>query len=213
MERPGDGDPLRAMPPFYSDENGQQESVLFAYLNANKGSVELDIESDVGRTAVQKLASTSDVLVEDFQPGYLGSIDISPASLRSLNPSLVVTSIPTAPPGSKFHGYKDNRTEPLRHERPDVIGRGTGPSAYKGGGLPGPLHGGGPRLRADYVRSLSLAQRRYRLPHRHIHRRVRYQVLYPHVRLQHVRGERTNRPTKNASTHRPYCRASMDMWP
>ena len=102
VERPGDGDPLRAMPPFYSDENGKQESVLFAYLNANKGSVELDIESDVGRTAVQELASTSDVLVEDFQPGYLGSIDISPASLRSLNPSLVVTSIPTAPPGSKF---------------------------------------------------------------------------------------------------------------
>ena len=106
VERPGDGDPLRAMPPYYSDENGQQESVLFAYLNANKGSVELDIESDVGRTAVQKLASTSDVLVEDFQPGYLGSIDISPVSLRSLNPSLVVTSIPTAPPGSKFRGYK-----------------------------------------------------------------------------------------------------------
>ena len=39
VERPGDGDPLRAMPPFYSNENGQQESVLFAYLNANKGSV------------------------------------------------------------------------------------------------------------------------------------------------------------------------------
>ncbi len=105
-EPPGDGDPLRAMPPFYSDENGMQESVLFAYLNANKSSIELDIESNAGKIAVQELASTSDVLVEDFRPGYLESLGISPASLRSLNPRLVVTSIPTAPPGSKFHGYR-----------------------------------------------------------------------------------------------------------
>ena len=106
VEQPGDGDPLRAMPPFYRDENGRQESVLFAYLNANKGSVELDIHSDDGRAAVQELASTSDVLVEDFETGYLGSLGISPANLRSFNPGLVVTSIPTAPPGSKFHRYR-----------------------------------------------------------------------------------------------------------
>ena len=106
VERPGDGDPVRAMPPFYSDEDGRQESVLFAYLNANKGSVALDIQSGDGRTAVEELASTSDVLVEDFETGYLGSLGISAASLRSVNPRLVVTSIPTAPPGSKFHGYR-----------------------------------------------------------------------------------------------------------
>ena len=106
VERPGDGDPVRAMPPFYSDENGRQESVLFAYLNANKASVELDIQSGDGRTAVLELASTSDVLVEDFETGYLGSLGISPESLRTMNPRLVVTSIPTAPPGSKFHGYR-----------------------------------------------------------------------------------------------------------
>ena len=105
VERPGDGDPLRAIPPFYSDEDGLQGSVLFAYLNANKGSVEFDIESADGRTAVRELAVTSDVVVEDFETGRLGSFGISPTSLRSLNPRLVVTSIPTAPPGSKFHGY------------------------------------------------------------------------------------------------------------
>ena len=106
VERPGDGDPLRTMPPFYSDENGRQESVLFAYLNANKGSVELDIESGDGSTAVEEIASISDVLVEDFESGHLGSLGMSPESLRTLNPRLVVTSIPTAPPGSKFHGYR-----------------------------------------------------------------------------------------------------------
>lgn len=106
VERPGDGDPVRAMPPFYSDEDGRQESVLFAYLNANKGSVELDIQTDDGRVAVRELASNSDVLVEDFETGYLGSLGMSPASFRSVKPGLVVTSVPTAPPGSKFHGYR-----------------------------------------------------------------------------------------------------------
>ena len=46
------------------------------------------------------------MLVEDFETGYLGSLGVSVESLRSLNPRLVVTSIPTAPPGSKFHGYR-----------------------------------------------------------------------------------------------------------
>ena len=87
VERPGDGDPVRGMPPFYSDEEGRQESVLFAYLNANKGSVELDIGSGDGRTAVQEFASTSDVLVEDFETGYLGTLGMSPASFRTLNPA------------------------------------------------------------------------------------------------------------------------------
>ncbi len=105
VERPGEGDPLRAMPPFYSDENGRQQSVLFAYLNANKGSVEVDIESRDGRTAVQELAGASDVLVEDFESGKLGSLGLSPALLHSVNPRLVVTSIATAPPGSKFYEY------------------------------------------------------------------------------------------------------------
>ena len=106
VERPGDGDPVRAMPPFYSDEDGRQESVLFAYLNANKGSIELDIGSGDGVTAVREFAAKSDVLVEDFETGYLGSLGVSVESLRSLNPRLVVTSIPTAPPGSKFYGYR-----------------------------------------------------------------------------------------------------------
>ena len=205
VERPGDGDPLRAMPPFYSDENGQQESVLFAYLNANKGSVELDIESDVGRTAVQKLASTSDVLVEDFQPGYLGSIGISPCVVAVPQPEPRSNFDPDRAAWQQIPRVPDNRAEPLRNERPDVVGRGTGPSAYKGGGLSGPLHVRGPRLRPDYVRSLSLAQRRYRLSHRLVLRRVRYQVLYAHVRLQHVRGERrtSRRKREHASAVLP----------
>ena len=55
---------------------------------------------------MQELASNFDVLVEDFETGHLESLGVSPASLRSLNPRLVLTSIPTAPPGSKFHGYR-----------------------------------------------------------------------------------------------------------
>ena len=140
-EPPGDGDPLRAMPPFYSDENGMQESVLFAYLNANKSSIELDIESNAGKIAVQELASTSDVLVEDFRPGYLESLGISPASLRNLNPRLVATSIPTAPPGSKFHGYRITELNLYAMSGLMSLVGGRGRPPLKAGWLPGPLYG------------------------------------------------------------------------
>lgn len=106
VERPGKGDPLRSAPPFYTDKDGRQQSILFAYLNANKGSVELDIESGDGGAAIRELASSVDVVVEDFETGQLGPLGLSPSSLRSLNPRLVVTSTATAPPGSKFHGYR-----------------------------------------------------------------------------------------------------------
>src|SRR5437867_41630 len=73
---PPDGDPVRNLPPFYHDEPGDQNSLYWLNLNTNKRSVALDIESEEGHQALEKLAATADVVVESFEPGYLDGLGL-----------------------------------------------------------------------------------------------------------------------------------------
>ena len=93
IENPLVGDPCRKMPPFDEANPNSSDSLLFQYLNTNKKSVELDLKSDFGHLAAEKLVRDSDILVENFRPGTLASYGLSESKLRTLNPNLVVVSI------------------------------------------------------------------------------------------------------------------------
>jgi crotonobetainyl-CoA:carnitine CoA-transferase CaiB-like acyl-CoA transferase len=81
------------MPPFDEANPNSNDSLLFQYLNTNKKSVELDLKSDFGHLAAEKLVRNSDILVENFRPGTLASYGLTESKLRTLNPNLVVVSI------------------------------------------------------------------------------------------------------------------------
>ena len=93
IENPSVGDPCRKMPPFDEATQDTNNSLLFQYLNTNKKSVELNLKSDFGHLAVEKLVRDSDILVENFRPGTLESYGFTESKLRTLNPNLVVVSI------------------------------------------------------------------------------------------------------------------------
>ena len=93
VERPGAGDPARAMPPFLGDEPGADRSALFLHLNVNKRSIAVDLRSEAGRGVVLRLAAWADVLVENFSPRVLPSLGLGYEALREANPKLVVASI------------------------------------------------------------------------------------------------------------------------
>ena len=93
IENPLVGDPCRKMPPFDEANPNSNDSLLFQYLNTNKKSVELDLKSDFGHLAAEKLVRNSDILVENFRPGTLASYGLTESKLRTLNPNLVVVSI------------------------------------------------------------------------------------------------------------------------
>ena len=88
VERPGSGDPARAMGPHVDGE-----STYFGSINRNKRSLSLDLKQADGRAVLARLVETSDVLVENFRPGVLSRLGFPDDRLAGLNPRLVRASI------------------------------------------------------------------------------------------------------------------------
>ena len=88
IERPGEGDDARRMPPFV---NG--ESAPFMLWNRNKRSVALDLKAARDRAAFEALARGADILIENFRPGTLDRLGFGYARLRQINPRLIYCAI------------------------------------------------------------------------------------------------------------------------
>ena len=89
VERPETGDDTRGWgPPFAGGD-----AAYFLSLNRNKRSVAIDLKTEEGVEAVRRLASRSDVVVENFRPGLLADLGMSLDQLRHRNPGLVTCSV------------------------------------------------------------------------------------------------------------------------
>jgi crotonobetainyl-CoA:carnitine CoA-transferase CaiB-like acyl-CoA transferase len=96
VERPGPGDDTRSWgPPWLKDREGRDtgDAAYFTCANRNKRSITIDLAHPTGRALVRDLAARADVLLENFKSGGLVQYGLDPASLRALNPRLVVCSI------------------------------------------------------------------------------------------------------------------------
>lgn len=132
VERPGSGDPSRGMGPFVDDDPHLDKSLLFIYLNNNKRSITLDLKTDTGKTILKKLVGETDILVENFSPRVMQSLDLDYDTLREINPTLVMVSISNFGQTGPYRDYKatdiveyamgglmylfgQNHREPLKH--------------------------------------------------------------------------------------------------
>ena len=85
IESPGAGDSMRG---HGHDVDGV--SLWWKEISRNKRTVGIDLRTKGGEEVFRKLASISDVIVENFRPGTLERWNLSPQSLREVNPGLVV---------------------------------------------------------------------------------------------------------------------------
>jgi len=92
IEKPGQGDPRRAIPPF-ATMGGRKKAGGFMAYNRNKKSLALDLKTKGGREVLDRLVGVSDVVVENLRPGALESLGISYEKLKGLNPGLVYAAI------------------------------------------------------------------------------------------------------------------------
>lgn len=106
IEKPGGGDPTRAIGPFHGDSPHPEKSVLFFYLNTNKKSVTLNLEVEPGGKLFKELVRNADVIVEDFGPGRMSDIGLSDATLTQLRQDVVVTHISPFGTTGPYRDYK-----------------------------------------------------------------------------------------------------------
>ena len=96
IERPGAGDDTRMWgPPFLQDADGNDtpQAAYYACCNRNKRSMTVDMATPEGKALLQRMATESDVVVENFKVGGLRAYGLDYESLKALNPRLIYCSI------------------------------------------------------------------------------------------------------------------------
>ena len=117
------GDPLRSQPPFFQDKKDTELSLFHFHFNTNKRGITLNLENVDGQELFKKLVKTADVLVETFPPGYPAKLGLDYASLRKMNPGLIMASITGFGQEGPYSHYK----------APDIVGVAMGGLMYLGG--------------------------------------------------------------------------------
>jgi alpha-methylacyl-CoA racemase len=88
VEEPGEGDPMRMVPP-HVDGVG----VGFASFYRGAESIALDLREDEGAQCLRRLVASADVLVESFRPGTLEEWGLGYPEMSAENPRLVWCSL------------------------------------------------------------------------------------------------------------------------
>lgn len=95
VERPGEGDDTRQWgPPFVTaPDGGDRSAAYFHACNRGKRSVAVDITTAEGQARVRALAAGADVVIENYKVGGLCKYGLDAATLRAVDPRLIVCSI------------------------------------------------------------------------------------------------------------------------
>ncbi len=102
VERPGSGDVTRGQLRDIPDV----DALYFTMLNSNKRGLTLDTKKAEGKTVLEKLIQTSDVLVENFGPGALDRMGFTWERIQELNPKMILASVKGFSDGHEYEDLK-----------------------------------------------------------------------------------------------------------
>ena len=88
VERPGAGDVTRGW-----DTIAGGESSGFVWMNRGKRSVALDVKDPAARPAVERLVERSDVVLQNFAPGWAERVGLAEPAVRALRGDVVYVAI------------------------------------------------------------------------------------------------------------------------
>lgn len=107
---PPDGDPARRLGPFRGGIPDENNSGLFHFLNANKRSVTLNLESEEGRQLFNLLLAKADILVSDYAPSELDRLGLTYEAAKPKNHALIACAIT---PFGLTGPYRDNKADDI----------------------------------------------------------------------------------------------------
>ena len=89
VERYERGDLFREIPPFFNEKVGGVENSCFLAWNRNKRSLSVDMKHPDGKAILLELASTADILLQNFRPGVIDKLGFGYEALSRVNPGLI----------------------------------------------------------------------------------------------------------------------------
>ncbi|MFZ2102643.1 MAG: CoA transferase [Oricola sp.] len=98
----------RRSPPFAGDPKDFDGSAFFAQTNTSKKSVTINLGDPRGVEIARKLVAWSDVVVENFGPGYMERIGLGFEDLKAVRSDIILVSVSVAGrtgPMAGFRGY------------------------------------------------------------------------------------------------------------
>ena len=93
VERPGSGDRSRSWGPFPGDLPDPEKSGLFLFLNMDKDSITLNLETALGLKIFHALLKWADILIESHAVREMARLGLSYSKLHRQFPALIVASI------------------------------------------------------------------------------------------------------------------------
>lgn len=105
IEKPGFGDKARSWGPFPGDIPNPEKSGLFLFLNTNKSSLTLNLETGTGLKIFKALLKWADVLISDRSRRELSRLGLSYSQIHKINPALLMTSISAFGQSGPFKDY------------------------------------------------------------------------------------------------------------
>lgn len=93
IEAPGRGDPLRSHPPAANPEHPLETGALHLYLNTNKQSVCLDLDTTTGQQLLELLLPHANAVIDDRPVGTLERQGFGTHRLNRDHPKLVVSLV------------------------------------------------------------------------------------------------------------------------
>ncbi len=93
IERPGSGSPTRRLAPVIEGQNGESESAVFAYLNTNKKSVEIDLDMPEGLADARALIGSAAAVIDDHSDAWLRGRGFSSETFATDFPNAVFCSV------------------------------------------------------------------------------------------------------------------------
>lgn len=101
IERPQVGDFARGY-----DETVKGMASHFVWLNRGKESICLDLKTDEGKNAIQRLVGEADVFIQNLAPGAAERLGLGAQELREAHPSLIHVSISGYGEGGPYSSKK-----------------------------------------------------------------------------------------------------------
>jgi len=91
IERPDGGDLSRRL--YLSDTEIGGDSTIFHAINRSKESLALDLKQPEDVTALRKLLTKADVVLQNFRPGVIERLELDYEAVKAINPGIVYASI------------------------------------------------------------------------------------------------------------------------